>query len=383
MGLKGSIGTDQKCPKCGGKFEHVNNDVGLMCKNCLTRPTRYWISAKSMGIPRLKYSSRLGKVFDSWNDVVNEWTAMNAAYNEGQDQKGRPWNPNDWIASQVKLQEFQEKAKTFLDNYQALYDHSKLSRSRFTGITNIVNNFLVPYFKGKDIRHVTKDEVKTFYFHLLDLKDENGEPYGDYHVRDILSCLKSMFFAYRPDTIEFPEHSIVRKNEVQWLGIERQMAIEPHVPNKHKLAIRVLQFTGMRPGELRALQVNDMIDGALKVWKAFSDRGLRLSRKSGGEVLYQLSLDLWEDLREHTKGKNPDDFIFTINGKPYGPNCLYRAWKKACIAAGVKYIPLQQASRHSTASRIMADAKKKALEEIQRQLGHNNKQTAKKHYIIE
>ncbi len=110
---------------------------------------------------------------------------------------------------------------------------------------------------------------------------------------------------------------------------------------------------------------------------------MKLARKAGGEVVYQLSLDLWEDLRSHVEGKKPDDWIFTLSGKPYGCNCLPRAWKKACIKAGVKYIPLQQASRHSTASRTMKAYKEKALEEIQRQLGHNNKVTAQKHYVIE
>lgn len=82
-----------------------------------------------------------------------------------------------------------------------------------------------------------------------------------------------------------------------------------------------------------------MVDGALKVWKAFSDhkdedgnRILKLMRKSGGEVTYP--------------------------------------------------IPLQQASRHSMASQIMADHKKKAIEEIQQKLGHSNRQT-QKDYILE
>jgi len=60
-----------------------------------------------------------------------------------------------------------------------------------------------------------------------------------------------------------------------------------------------------------------------------------------------------------------------------------RAWEKACKDAKVKYIPLQQASRHSMASQIMADAKKKAIEEIQERLGHFNKTTAKKHYVMD
>jgi hypothetical protein len=50
--------------------------------------------------------------------------------------------------------------------------------------------------------------------------------------------------------------------------------------------------------------------------------------------------------------------------------------------AGVKYIPLYQASRHSMASQIMADHKKKAIEEIQAKLGHSDKHTQKA-YVVE
>jgi hypothetical protein len=75
--------------------------------------------------------------------------------------------------------------------------------------------------------------------------------------------------------------------------------------------------------------------------------------------------------------------VFTSDGKrPLGEGRLYKVWKKACTDAGEKYIPLQQASRHSMASETMAEYKKKAIEEIQRKLGHMNKQT-QKHYIIE
>lgn len=74
----------------------------------------------------------------------------------------------------------------------------------------------------------------------------------------------------------FPAFTALPKREKQWLGFERQISIEPHIPGKYRLAIRTLLTTGMRPGELRAIQVNDLIDGAIKVWKAISDRGLRL-----------------------------------------------------------------------------------------------------------
>ena len=88
-------------------------------------------------------------------------------------------------------------------------------------------------------------------------------------------------------------------------------------------------------------------------------------------------------LKKHVEGKAPNDFIFTSDGKsPLGEGRLYKIRKRACKDAGDKYIPLQQASRHSMASQTMVEYKKKAIEEIQHKLGHMNKQT-QKHYVVE
>jgi integrase len=366
-------------------------DQGFLCCIHLTHPKRFWISAKALGIPNKLYSDRIGNVFDSYQSAMNQWASMNTAYLESKKPNGKPWNPDDWIAAKVREQQFRHKAAQFIYGKRPLYERRKLSLSRWQSINNIINNFLVPYFAEMDIRHVTKEDVKAFYLYLLDLRDKNSQPYSDAHIRDILAMLKSMFIEYRPaDIPDFPSHTVMPKKEKQWLGIERQMRIESHIPGKYHLAIRTLQVTGMREGEIRALQVNDMIDGALKVWKAFSDHRddkgnpvLKLSRKNGGEVTYPIPLDLWNDLQDHVRGKQADAFIFSHeDGSPFGQNCMPRAWKKACQDAKVKYIPLQQASRHSMASQIMAEHKRKAIEEIQAKLGHFSRET-QKHYVIE
>jgi integrase len=384
MGFKGSVGTDEKCPKCNSPFERISMDDGFLCRQHLTHPKRFWISAKALGIPNKLYSDRLGNVFDSYQAAMNQWTAMNTAHLESRKPKGKPWNPDDWIAGKVREQHFNIKAMAFIETKRPLYDRKKLSKSRWQGINNIINVFLIPFFTDSDIRYINKDDLKRFYLHLLDLRDKDDNPYADSYIKEILALLRSIFLEYRPaDMPDFPAHTIIPKREKQWLGIERQLAIEPHIPERFKLAIRTLQTTGMRPGELRALQVSDMIDGALKVWKAFGDHGLRLSRKSGGEVTYPVPLDLWRSLQSHVEGKKADELIFcTKDGKPLHENTLFKVWKRACKNAGVKYIPLYQASRHSMASQIMADAKQKAIEEIQAKLGHFNKQTQKA-YVIE
>ncbi len=108
-----------------------------------------------------------------------------------------------------------------------------------------------------------------------------------------------------------------------------------------------------------------------------------ITEKRGREVTYPVPLDLWRSLQAHVEGKKADELIFsTKDGKPLYENTLFKVWKRACKNAGVKYIPLYQASRHSMASQIMAEHKRKATEEIQAKLGHSDKHTQKA-YVVE
>ena len=100
-------------------------------------------------------------------------------------------------------------------------------------------------------------------------------------------------------------------------------------------------------------------------------------------MAYTVTPELWQLLRNHIEGKNPDDFVFEINGSPIPTDRLYKVWAAACRQAKVKHISLQQASRHSTASEINTKHKKKACQEIQERLGHENITTGPKHYIVE
>jgi len=173
--------------------------------------------------------------------------------------------------------------------------------------------------------------------------------------------------------------------EKQKLGVTREIATLEQVQERHgyRLAILVLLRTGMRINEVTAVKVHNLDDGIISVSNAISDGEFRLSRKDGGEVDYPVGPELWQLLRNHIEDKEPDDFVFEINGRPIPTDRLYKVWAAACKRAKVKHISLQQASRHSTATRIYAEHKEKAAQEIKERLGHRNTTTGMKHYVVE
>ncbi len=382
--MRGSIGTLQKCP-CGRHYS-IEDVYGLKCPECVnSRPTRYYV-----WFPKILYlySTPQGHVLDSFERAKRLLSAIQTAHDDAMQNPLKPFIIDDWKHLKVKQQRMEFKISDIIYEAEGRYARRKISKSRYQSILNICNNFLKPAFKGKDIRDITEEEIRAFYYSLIDKKfgknlDKN---YGDYYVRDIMAMLKTLMLRHRPaDLPKFPEgwNSLEPKKEKQRLQIDRQMTIAPHIPERHgyRLAINILMTTGMRVCELRALQVNNIVDNGLVVWKSLTDR-LKLKRKNGGEVYYPLPDYLLTDLKLHIQGKDSDAFIFSIAGKPLGEGRLHKIWNQACIDAKVKPIELYQACRHSWASREMQEAKEAAIQRISRQLG-DLKGTVRKHYVLE
>jgi integrase len=84
------------------------------------------------------------------------------------------------------------------------------------------------------------------------------------------------------------------------------------IPEKYQIAIELLLDTGMRTGELLALQKKDFVDGCIYVYKAISGKKLRLCRKAGGTVTYRLSLYIWQNKLPSVEARH----IVILSGLP-------------------------------------------------------------------
>ena len=378
--LKGTINTKQNCPTCKYKFNSsIVDNEGIYCPACNTRPTRYYINAKIFGIGHLYSEPNTHKVFNNYADTLEVLIAINQAWKNAEQKKTR-FRKEDFIPAKVEGKRVENLLHTMITSFEYEVRHNVKSQTRLDNL-NKHKVFIVDYFKGTDIREIETETIEKFYHGLL------RKNLSTRYIKDILDTLKSIFIKYVgvAHIPTFPNFTVIPKLEKQRLGLAREIAIMDKVPDRHgyRIAILVLIRTGMRLNEVPALKVHDLDDGIVHVTKAFTEGKLKLARKNGGSVPYHVTPELWEMLMEHIKDKEPDDYVFTIDGRPIPTARLYKVWKKACSDAKVKTISLQQASRHSKASEIMADHKKRAMEEIQKQLGHNNAKTGIKHYVIE
>lgn len=374
----GAINTKQRCPTCNGHFSEIDNN-GLYCPKCKTRPTRYYITAKKIGIPFLYSAPVTREPFETYGQALKVLMAINHTYQEALSQ-GRKFDLSKWLPSEFAEKLIENLCKRWLKNYEPEVANRVKSKDYVDSLHTLCNSFIVPYFKGKHIDYIDENHIERFYHWLLDKK------YSTDYIDTILKTLKALFIKYRPKDIpHFPTITVVPVREKQRLGLARELAILEHIPerNGYRLAILLLIRTGMHINEIPAIKKKDCIDGIIYVDKAMSDGHLRLRRKAGGEVPYRMTPELWELVLEHIVNLDEDDFLFTVEGRNVTRGRLYKVWTKACKKAKVKHISLQQASRHSTASRIWEKHQEMAKIEIKEQLGHENTRTGKKHYVIE
>ena len=118
--------------------------------------------------------------------------------------------------------------------------------------------------------------------------------------------LLSLFRFAGIDAPEYPDgwSEVEPKRGKQYLTFEMQMAIDPHIPERHgyRLAIAILQTAGIRICEVGALSCSDIIDRGILVWKSLTDR-LKKTRKGYAQAqFYPLPPYIMDDLRAHHAG---------------------------------------------------------------------------------
>jgi len=127
-----------------------------------------------------------------------------------------------------------------------------------------------------------------------------------------------------------------------------------------------------RMGEMRRIQEKhiDLTNGILIVPHPKEKR----------PKLVPMLEDDMELVRALPRGE-PEDFFFRHNwGKPFGLNCFYRNWKRACQSLGIEGVDLYGGTRHSSA---IALKKYRTPEEIKRATMHSTNKAFERYFRVE
>ncbi len=134
---------------------------------------------------------------------------------------------------------------------------------------------------------------------------------------------------------------------------------------KHKLIIELLYSTGIRLSELRNLRIRDLELDENILWvrkgKGAKDRMVILSKK------------LSEELKEYTKNRDPNDFLFHGWHGQISSRAVQKIIKEAAERANIAKRVTPHVLRHSFATHLLESGVD--IRKIQVLLGHSNLST--------
>ena len=150
----------------------------------------------------------------------------------------------------------------------------------------------------------------------------------------------------------------------------------PQTRSRDALIVSVLAYSGLRPGELRALRWSDVGEGTINVQRATNPDGSIKPLKAGQRRSVRLLSALARDLREYrlAAGRPPERSLLLPgdDGQPWTKSMwqMWRVdrWARVCRAAGLDPVPVPYDLRHSFASLLLAERRQPIW--CAKQLGH-------------
>jgi integrase len=150
-----------------------------------------------------------------------------------------------------------------------------------------------------------------------------------------------------------------------------------HDRRRDAMIVSLLAYSGIRPGELRALRWRDVGENTLLIERAAAPDGTIKATKSRRRRPVRLLRQLAQDLRQWRLacGRPDDDapIIAASNGRIWTKtdweNWCTRQWAPACERAGLATVPRPYTLRHSFASLLLANGRQPLY--VAEQLGHS------------
>lgn len=355
LSMHGTIRTQEKCPRCGQKFE----GEPLRCKKCRTFPRKLYIDLHWRGS-----RPRLFKDQDSWPLDSWERAARFLAHIRYEIDRGI-FDPRNYVGK--------DRAGLRFDNYYQAWlkrreEAGGLARSTLRADRIYGARYIIPAFADRNLREITPGQLEDFRDGLL-------KKLAPKTIQNILGILHKVFAdaRRRRDLVEIPEFPTVAVPEVpiRTISEEEQERILAEVPDPiHRTYFLFLMLTGCRPNEARALrwQDLDLERGTASIHNAMDLNHFRPSTKEKDWRHLPLHPVLLESLARLPRTLHTD-YVFTYRGKPLVGNTVEGVWRRAAKRAGLD-IGCYQGTKHSLGCRLLNAGIRKEV--IQALMGHKD-----------
>jgi integrase len=216
------------------------------------------------------------------------------------------------------------------------------------------------FFKGRDVRTIRFEDLEQFQFHIEDTHKELKAKTVKKHLTFLRSFLN---WAYKRRIVKevppLPEIPHILSPKKQYLEKENQLKLVEAMAEGDRPFFHFLLSYGLRPGEVRALQIKDVDLRENKIWisRTFSGKVLHEQRKGLHGKSREFDIFILEELlpfiKERMETDFPEQFLFLNprNGKPYSTQAIRRLWDKAQTVAGIR-CRLYSACRNSVVTQL-------------------------------
>jgi len=261
---------------------------------------------------------------------------------------------------------FPKKSSTINHLPQGYKEHLILKRYSQNTIKTYCSCFLkfMTFFEGKSIDTLSKDEIKKFLLHLIQLQKVSPSTQNQYinaikfYYEKVLKQSKIVFEIARPNKVKkLPE--VLTEQEL--------LIILKHTPNlKHKTILSLLYSSGLRVSELIGLRIHDI------VW----EKNYLFVREGKGKKdrITLLSENVAVLLNSYIQKYKPNYWLIeSPNRKQYSTSSVRAILRKSAKNAGIRKRVYPHMLRHSFATHLLE--KGTDLRYIQELLGHGNSKT--------
>lgn len=341
LSMNGTI----RCAKCNKQMtQHICNNCGE--HKCYI--SLYWKQKnETQGKHHRFYKGKDGFALD-FAHAERQITLMRSEIDR------KTFSLDDWNFAKVKERLLENVIYKWLAAKQEEKESLELAKSTVKTYTSYTRNHYVPFFQGIDVRDIQDEDIKRFSSAL------RKKSLGIRMRRNIINTLHSFFvwligegIIKQKDLPFFPRINGNDSSVKVALEVEDQQESLERIPEIHKDIYEFAFETGVRPGELAALQVKDVIlkKGIVIVQRTYSACELKEAPKEELKKPIPLSDRAYELVEKNIQGKFPESFLF-INpntGNGYTANNLGKIWRNH---SGIS-VTFNESARHSFCTQIV------------------------------
>ncbi len=246
----------------------------------------------------------------------------------------------------------------------------------------IANKFLLPFFKGKDIREIRRIHIDEF---LSKLKDQGcSDKYCYNIIAELRACLR-----FHADSIpKLPTFPTVTFQEkpIRWLTEDQQNKVFEFIPEADRPIFTFQRYTGCRPNEARGLLRENVHrdKGIIVISTVIDSKGMLRERTKTKRIRI---LPIIPEIEDCLKPREISKFVFSKKGLPYVKRTHEKIWHTANFRAHEKYgipiVSMYPGTKHSFGmQRLNAGYSKDVLQAI---FGHTDKRSTERYakYLTE